>query len=258
MIEVSCVYHHYGLKPTLSEVSFEVQTGQTLAIIGPNGSGKTTLLSILSGILSPVEGWVKIDGRERRSSTETGLAIREHTVYLPATQWFPKNVTGRQFLLGVAEIYGVQARRRFDHVERLLSVFHLGELGDADISSYSTGQKQKLNLASALITDATVLLLDEPFSGGLDPAGITAMKQILRHLTERTDRTVVMSTPVPELVEEVADEILILSEGRILIHDSIDNVKKSCNAASLDDALRELVFPETQSELRDYFASESA
>lgn len=258
MIRVSGVFHHYGLRPILCDVSFDVEVGQTLAIIGPNGSGKTTLLNLMSGFLSPAEGTISVDGRVRRSSVDNELAIRQQTVFLPAEPWFPTNATGRQFLLGVAELYGVAARRRFDHVQRLLSVFHLAELGDAQISSYSTGQKKKLSLCSALVSEASVLLLDEPFSGGLDPAGITAMKQILRHLTGRSDRTVVLSTPVPELIEEVADEALILSDGKILLHDSISQIKQDCNSETLDDALRQLVFPETQSELEQYFAEEDS
>ncbi len=84
------------------------------------------------------------------------------------------------------------------------------------------------------------------------------MKQILRHLTGRSDRTVVLSTPVPELIEEVADEALILSDGKILLHDSISQIKQDCNSETLDDALRQLVFPETQSELEQYFAEEDS
>jgi ABC-type multidrug transport system ATPase subunit len=257
MIDVAGVFHHYGLRPTLDDVSFTVDTGQTLAVIGPNGSGKTTLLSLLSGMCSPAEGTVSIGGLVRRSSPEAELAIRSRTVFLPDQCWFPPHTTGRQFLLGVGELYGVSTRRLFEHIDQLLSIFHLDKLGDAMISSYSTGQKKKLGLCSALVTDVDVLLLDEPFSGGLDPAGITAMKQILKHLTSREDRTVVLTTPVPELIEEVADEILILREGTILKNASVNEIKAEGDAETLDDALRSLIFPETESELRQYLSKET-
>lgn len=258
MIEVSGVHHHYGLRPTLSDVSFSVSAGQTLAIIGPNGSGKTTVLNLVAGLMSPAEGTVSIGGRVRRSSVDDELAIRRQALFLPDDCWFPPDVTGRQFLLGVGEIYGIPSRRLFDHVDRLLSLFRLDQLGDADISGYSTGQKKKIGLCSALVTEVEVLLLDEPFSGGLDPAGITAMKQILKHFTARQDRTVVLTSPVPELVEEVADEVLILETGKVLKHDSVANVCREAGAATLDEALRKLIFPETESELQEYFEAEVA
>lgn len=256
MIEVTDVLHHYGIRPILQDVSLEVQTGKTLAIIGPNGSGKTTLLNLIAGLASPAEGTIRINGRVRRESVDVELAIRQETVFLPAVPWFPTNITGRNFLLGVGEVWGVPYRKLFEHADRLLKVFQIEHLADADLSAYSTGQQKKIGLCSALISEASVLLLDEPFSGGLDPAGLTAMKQILRHLTEREDRTVVLTSPVPELVEEVADEVLILKEGRILQHDSVQNVKDAVNAESLDQALRKLVFPETDGELQDYFTME--
>lgn len=256
MIQVSDVFHHYGLQPILQDISFKVEAGQTLAIIGPNGTGKTTLLDLIAGLASPAGGTVSINGHVRRSTVEDELAIRRQTVFLPAEPWFPKGITGRDFILGVGEAWGVPIRRLFDHADRLLSVFQMESIADSVISGYSTGQRKKIGLCSALITDTSVLLLDEPFSGGLDPAGITAMKQILKHLTEREDRTVVLTSPVPELVAEVADEVLILNEGTILKHDSVANVIKEAGAATLDEALRILIFPETQAELQQYFAQE--
>lgn len=255
MIQVSGVFHHYGLRLVLDDVSFKVPAGRTLAIIGPNGSGKTTLLSLLGGLASPSEGTVHINGLHRRGTVEDELRIREQTVLLPDDCWLP-DVTGRQFLLGTGEVYGVPHRELFQHVDQLLKVFQLHKVGNASTTSYSTGQKKKIGLCSALVSDCSVMLLDEPFSGGLDPAGITAMKQILKHLTAREDRTVVLTSPVPELVEEVADEVLILSDGKVLTHDSVANLKMNTNSETLDEALRELIFPETQSDLEAYFNRE--
>lgn len=256
MIAVQQVFHHYGLRPTLDGVTFSVERGRTLAIVGPNGSGKTTLMELLAGLTSPAEGSVSIDDRIRRSSVENELAIRRKTFFLPASPWFPKNITGRQLLMAVGEAWGISVRRCFEHIGRLMTVFQLDEIADSDVSGYSTGQRKKLSLCSALISECPVLLLDEPFSGGLDPAGITAMKQILQHLTQQEDRTVVMTSPVPELVEEVADKVLILKDGQIAEHASVKDLIAQTNARSLDEALRQLIFPETQDELRNYFERE--
>lgn len=256
MIEVTDVFHHFGLRPTLQDITFSVDTGQTLAVIGPNGTGKTTLLNLIAGLNSPAGGTISINGRIRRSSVENELAIRQQTVFLPAEPWFPISTTGRNYVLGVGEMWGVPIRRLFEHADQLLRVFQMDEIADSEISGYSMGQKKKIGLCSALICEVPVLLLDEPFSGGLDPAGLTAMKQILSHLTDRKDRTVVLTSPVPELVEEVADEVLILDHGTVLKHDSVENVKLESKSNTLDEALRKLIFPETEQELQDYFAYE--
>jgi len=168
MIQVSGVYHHFGLRPILHDISFSVEAGRTLAIIGPNGMGKTTLLNIMAGVASPAEGTVLINGRQRRSTVEDELAIRQKTLFLPPDLWFPSGITGRNLVLGVGEVWGVPARRLFEHAERLLKVFQLDRIADSAVSGYSTGQKKKVGLCSALISEASILLLDEPFSGGLD------------------------------------------------------------------------------------------
>lgn len=256
MIEISGVFHHYGLRPILQDISFSVPAGQTLAIIGPNGMGKTTLLNIMAGVCSPAEGEVFINGFRRRSTVADEIAIRQQTMFLPAEPWFPPRVTGRNLVLGAGETWGVPPRRLFEHAERLLRLFQLDRIADSDVSGYSTGQKKKIGLCSALVSEASILLLDEPFSGGLDPAGLTAIKQILSHLTSRKDRTVVLTSPVPELVEEVADDVLILDEGRVLKHASVVDVIRDAEARNLDEALRKLIFPETEGELHDYFVEE--
>ena len=256
MIQVSGVFHHFGLRPVLIDVNLTVESGRTLAIIGPNGMGKTTLLNIMAGVLSPAEGMVWINGLQRRSSAEYELLIRKRTMYLPAEIWIPHGITGRDLVLGVGETWGVDNRRLFDHTDRLLKVFQMDRIADAAVSGYSSGQKKKIGLCAALVSDASILLLDEPFSGGLDPAGLTAMKEILKHLTSCQDRTVVLTSPVPELVEEVADDVLILDGGRVLKHAPVRDVIRDSGAVTLNEALRKLIFPETEGELQEYFLQE--
>lgn len=256
VIEVSGVTHHFGVGPVLRDVSFAVPTGRTLAILGPNGRGKTTLLKLMSGLLSPAFGQIRIDGVLRRSSVEAELAIRAKTYFLPADAWFPPTITGREYVLAVGETWRVPILRLFEHTDQLLELFQLKDISNSLISSYSTGQKRKLALCAALVSEASVLLLDEPFSGGLDPAGLTAIRHILRRLPRRSERTVVLTSPVPELIEQIADDVLILDKGQIQRHATIPEIIASCGASTFDEALRQLIFPETEEALVRYFEHE--
>lgn len=254
MIRLTNILQHYGIRPVLRDVSLEVRTGEVVVIMGPNGTGKTTLLAVMAGALAPQEGTVEIDGRRRRASEQDELAIRRQVAYLPAEPWLPAGVSGREFLIAVGRLYDLPDLHLMDHAERLLRLFNLEDKGDADIAACSTGQKKKIALASALITEAPILLLDEPFSGGLDPSGIVALKQVLKRLAARDDVTIVLTTPVPELVEELADRIVIIRDGRIAACDTADGLRRLAGCdGSLQEVLERLMNPHTQENLAHYF-----
>jgi ABC-type multidrug transport system ATPase subunit len=146
-----------------------------------------------------------------------------------------------------------------DHVDRLLQLFELARQGDQPIRSYSAGQKKKIALAGALVTEAPILLLDEPFSGGLDPSGILALKGVLEHRTRREDATIVITAPVPELVEELAHRIVILREGRVAAFDTLEGLRRLTGCqGSLAEMLERLIYPETLKNLKHYFERSEA
>ena len=254
MIHLAGVTQHYGVRPVLREVDLKIPASRLTAIVGPNGMGKTTLLGVMAGVLSPQKGYVEIDGLRRRRTEEEELAIRRRVVYLPDHPWLPLARTGREYLLGVGRLYDRDLNELLDHVERLLELFQLGREGDWPIRSYSNGQKKKIAIASALVADVPILLLDEPFAGGLDPAGILALRHVLRRLAARPERTIVMTAPVPELVEETADEIVVLHNGRIGAHDTLDGLRRLTECSgSLAEILARLTHPDTLDAIDRYF-----
>jgi ABC-type multidrug transport system ATPase subunit len=254
MIELIDVTQHYNVRPVLKRINLHIERGELVVIVGPNGMGKTTLLGVMAGALEPQHGIVTIDGHRRRHSVEEELAARRTAVYLPDQPWLPVQRTGREFLLSVGQLYDIDIDRLMGHVDRLLDLFELTRQGDWAINSYSSGQKKKIGLASALLTEAPVLLLDEPFSGGLDPAGLLALKRVLKRRVGEQGGTVVLTSPVPELVEEIADRIVILRDGEIAAFDTLDGLRRRTGCAgSLSDILERLMFPDTMRKLQEYF-----
>ena len=256
MIKVHQLTHHYGIRPILCDINFQIEKGELVVLLGPNGSGKTTLLGCMGGTICPAKGHVEFDGVRRRARVDEEREIRKRIVYLPDNVWLPVASTGREFILAVGRLYDIDDFQLFDHADRLLKLFHMEEQGDSSISSYSTGQRKKIALASALITDAPYLLLDEPFSGGLDPAGIVAMKSVLKRLAADDEVTVVMTTPVPELVEELAHRIAIIRDGRLVAYATPQEIKEQSNAPTFDEALQRLLYPETKDVVADYFGED--
>lgn len=257
MIDVVNVTHHYGVKPVLRQVNLRVNQGEVVALMGPNGCGKSTLMALIAGTLWPLKGHVEIGGKHRRASDEIELAIRRQVVYLPAEPWLPLNRTGREWLLAVGKVWDVEVDRLIDHVERVLQLFDLSDKGDSHIVGYSTGQRKKIALAGALVTEAPIMLLDEPFAGGLDPSGISALRQVLHHRASGDHYTIVFATPVPELVEELADRIAILHDGQVKMFDTLSGMRAQLGAdASLLSMYEQLVNPSTPVNVARYLAQE--
>lgn len=254
MIRVVHLTQHYGVRPVLVDLSLEIATGELVTVLGPNGMGKSTLLAAMAGILAPQEGYIEFDGVRRRSSPNGELAIRKKVAYLPDKPWLPRTQTGREFLMAVGRLYDHPTAHVMDHTQRLFRLFNLEDRADWTMGSYSAGQQKKIALCAALISEAPYLLLDEPFSGGLDTAGILALKHVLKRLAESDHRTVVMTTPVPELVAEIAERVAVIKDGRLAAYDTVAGLQRMAGGdANLEIVLQRLLSPETIENIESYF-----
>lgn len=254
MINVADVSHHYGVRPVLSHINFRVPAGQLVAVMGPNGTGKSTLLGVVTGLIAPARGQVEIHGLRRRSSEEVELQIRKQMAFLPDHPWLPEFMTTREWLMAVGQLYDLESDRLMDHVNRLLDLFQLADKGDAPIRTCSNGQKKKIAICGTLVTEAPVIVLDEPFTGGLDPAAILALRHVLKHMADSADVTILMASQIPELVEQLAHQILVLSGTHVTAYDTVDGLRaKTGCKGSLPEVFAELVHPQTLEQIENYF-----
>jgi ABC-2 type transport system ATP-binding protein len=206
MIEVAGLTKRFGDQVAVDELSFTAPAGQVTAILGPNGAGKTTTFRMLLGLARPAAGRALIDGRryvELERPRQTVGAVLESSGFHPAR-------TGRDHLRVIATAAGLPR----DRVDEMLVFVGLARAADRGVGGYSTGMRQRLAVAVALLGDPRVLVLDEPTSG-LDPEGVAWMRRLLREFAAEGRCVVVASHLLAEVVQ-AADRVVIIAQGRAL------------------------------------------
>jgi len=255
MIDVQDIFHHFGIRAVLNGPTFQVQPGEITVIMGPNGMGKSTLLSCIGGALRPLSGKITINSDVRYESEESEMRVRQNVMYLPDAPWMPPLRTCRQWAVAVAKLYRSDDQFILNHVDALIRLFDMEKVADSPLSSYSAGQKKKAMLIMALAPETPVLVLDEPFSGGLDPTGLLAIKELLKKRARIARQTLLIATPTPELVEEIADRIIILKDGRIVGQGTLAELSAQAGYEGRLEGLYERISSsETETRLAEYEA----
>ena len=221
-ITVDSVTKRYGEVTSLDDVSLTVPAGTTVGLLGTNGAGKTTLFRLLVGHDRPDAGTIDVGGR---SPTE-GASIRQHVGYLPENAGFPPSLTGREVLAFHADVRGVPAASRADRIAAVLETVGLTAAADRRVGGYSNGMNGRLGLATVLVAEPRVLLLDEPFSG-LDPTGVDALVDVLERLRADTSMTIVLTSHTLTEAERVCERVVILDDGRIQVTGGTDELRRA-------------------------------
>lgn len=211
MIVLENLTKRYGETLAVNRLNLTVPAGEIFGFIGPNGAGKTTTIRIMSGTLAPTEGSVKVAGI---SLADDPVKAKSRIGFIPDRPYLYEKLTGMEFMKFSAELYGVDEKIFAQKAEGLLGTFSLFDWRHELIEAYSHGMKQRLIIASALLHDPLVLIVDEPMVG-LDPAGIRLVKVLLRELADR-GTTVFMSTHTLAIAEDICDRIGVIHRGNLI------------------------------------------
>jgi ABC-2 type transport system ATP-binding protein len=207
MITIESLTVRYGAFTAVDDVSFTARTGRVTGFLGPNGAGKSTTMRVMVGLTRPTSGSASISGRPFADLPNPGLEV---VVLLDASAQHAGR-TGREILTIAQRTMGLPAAR----VDQMLHKVSLTDTeADRRVRNYSLGMRQRLGIATALIGDPEVLILDEP-ANGLDPAGIRWMRDLLREYADHGG-TVLLSSHLLHEIEVIADDLVVIGNGRIV------------------------------------------
>lgn len=239
MLEARALIKRFGGVRAVDEVSFAVRPSEVLGYLGPNGSGKTTTVNMLVGLIEPTRGYVLFDGHDIWDDI---VAYRRRVGYVPEEPNLYPYLTGREYLELVGRLRGLPAGPLDRKIAALLRLFSLEPDSHSPLSSYSKGMRQKVLISAALMHNPDLLVFDEPASG-LDAASAVVFRHLIKALA-RAGKMVLYSSHELETVERVADRVVVLHQGRMVAHDSVERLRELMQLESLEEIFSELVFAE--------------
>ncbi|MDD4168734.1 MAG: ABC transporter ATP-binding protein [Desulfotomaculaceae bacterium] len=236
----------FGQATVVDHLDLQIKGGEIFGFLGPNGSGKTTTIRMLTGLLDPTQGEAYICGYDINKQPAQAKALM---AYVPDQPKLYGKLTAREFLLLMADLYRIPRAVSRQSAERLLAMFGLAERADELLEGYSHGMRQKVVLASALIHQPRVILLDEP-TVGLDPASARLLKDVLQEMA-KMGAAVFISTHILEIAERMCHRVGILKEGRLIAQGSPEELRRAVGhgGESLEDTFLELTGGHESAEL---------
>ena len=220
VIEIQDLVKKYGNKRAVSGATFSVKRGEIMGFLGPNGAGKSTTMNILTGYLSASEGKILVDGL---NILDYPKEAKKKIGYLPENPPLYFDMTVTEYLEFVYDLKKVKLPKE-EHIKDIMRLVKIQNVANRMIKNLSKGYKQRVGLAQALIGDPEVLVLDEP-TVGLDPKQIIEIRNVIKELGK--NRTIILSTHILQEVSAVCDRVTIISQGHIVVSDSLANVQKN-------------------------------
>lgn len=218
LLEVKELHKRYGTKEILRDISFSVQKGKVVGLLGANGAGKTTTMNIITGYLSFDSGEILVDGINIRKNP---MEAKKLIGYLPEIPPLYKDLKVEEYLRYVAGLKKISDDR--EEAQHVMQMMNLEEHSQAFIRHLSKGMQQRVGFAQALLGNPPILILDEPLVG-LDPGESKRTRELIKSLQE--DHVIIISSHVLSEIEELCNDILMLKEGQLILHNSKNRAKQ--------------------------------
>ena len=229
MLEVRSLTKYYGALPALRDASFVARPGQILGYLGPNGSGKSTTVRMLVGLMEPTSGDVLWKGVSIFNDLP---AYRRRLGYVPEEPFLYTHLTAPEYLRLVGGLRGLDDRILNEKIDRFMNLLGLEDDQYSTLAAFSKGMRQKVQLAAALLHNPELIVLDEPFSG-LDVSAGLMLRSVIKVLADE-GRTILMSSHVIEVVEQLCTDVVMLSDGKVVANDRVDRLRRLQNDSTLE------------------------
>jgi ABC-2 type transport system ATP-binding protein len=235
---------NFGAKEVLRGVDLEVGRGEIIGYIGPNGAGKSTTVKIMLGLLEGYSGTVEVLGQNIKTS---GVGYKRHIGYVPETADLYDNLTAREYLTFIGELYGMPYEEVDSKAKKLMNLFGIEEVYHTRMTSFSKGMRQKVLLIASVLHDPDLLFLDEPLSG-LDANSVMIVKELMEILA-KSGKTIFYSSHIMDVVERISHRIVLLDGGKVVANGSFEELKALNHEGSLEEIFNQLTGFDAQSDI---------
>jgi ABC-2 type transport system ATP-binding protein len=219
MIRVDDLIRTYGDLTAVDKVSFEINQGEIVGLLGHNGAGKTTIMKMLTGYLEPTAGSIEIDSLDIANNRR---AVQQRIGYLPENDPLYPEMTVIDYLDYAAELHGVAPEKRLEWLWQAIERTGLADRAGDRIGNLSRGYRQRVGVAQTIIHNPRLLILDEP-TNGLDPTQVQQMRELIRSLAQHA--TVILSTHILQEVQAICDRVIIIRNGRKALDATMDELR---------------------------------
>ncbi len=224
-IKVENITKSYGNQKALNQVSFSVEKGEIVGFLGPNGAGKSTMMKILTTYISSFEGKASVNNF---SVLDDKIEVQKCVGYLPEHNPLYTDMYVREYLKFNADVYKIDKGQ----IEKVIEQTGLSQEAYKKIEQLSKGYRQRVGLASALLHNPEVLILDEPTTG-LDPNQLLEIRELIKKVAKESGKTVLLSTHIMQEVEAICDRVIILNKGNLIHDKSIEDTLKEGSLENL-------------------------
>lgn len=248
-IELINLTKKFGDLIAVDHLNLTISQGEIFGFLGPNGAGKTTTLKILTGLMRATEGKTLIHGIDIQLEP---MKAKQLFGFIPDSPFIYEKLTANEFMQFIADIYDIDRKWATNRIKELLSLFELTNWQDELIEGYSHGMRQRLVIASTLLHEPKILIIDEPMVG-LDPKGVRLVKEVLKNVSNK-GTTILLSTHSMEIAEKLCNRIGIIQQGKLIALGSLQELRECAKTTSqhLEDIFLNLTNAADYAEIVNY------